>query len=123
MSLCCGRTVSRRHVGHRHTYEDLRAVHVPVDMPEMEVHARGEDRKDKGLQTVYVYARQLSVKIRNRSWKRILFEEGVKCSLGAQNVNDSIILASIRTFTHIRKHYWRKDINGRENFQHSNHYR
>jgi hypothetical protein len=27
---------------------------VPVDMPEMEVHACGKDRKDKGLQTVCV---------------------------------------------------------------------
>ncbi|KAG2356022.1 hypothetical protein BDR07DRAFT_1381103 [Suillus spraguei] len=42
------------------TQKCTRAVHLPVHMPEMEMHARGEDRKDESSQAMYreVYAHQ-----------------------------------------------------------------
>lgn len=66
-------------------------MHVSINMPEIEVHACGEDRKDKGLQTRHAYSRVRSVKIDNKSCKCVLFEEGVPYRLGVRNISDSVI--------------------------------
>jgi len=75
-------------------------VHVPVDMPEIEVHARGKDRKDKDLKTVHILG-VLSVGIRTRSQRCVLFEDDIGYRLRVRDINDSIILKGIGRFTHI----------------------
>jgi hypothetical protein len=73
---------------------------VSVDMPKIEVHSCGKDRKDEDLKTVRILG-VLSIGIRTRSRRCVLFEEDIGYRLRVRDINDSIILKGIGRFTHI----------------------
>jgi hypothetical protein len=49
------RKIERWYVGHWNTHKGARAIYILVYLPEMEVHARGEDCEDHELETVHGY--------------------------------------------------------------------
>jgi hypothetical protein len=90
----------RWHVGHRNVHQGLGTVYMLLSMPEVEVHARGEDCENKDLETVHTNLEKLSVGIRNRIVTCIPYEGGVY-EIHLRNINDYIVSRGI-VYTHLK---------------------
>jgi hypothetical protein len=73
---------------------------VPLSMPEVEVHARGKDCKNKDLKTVHAYLETLSEGICNRIVACIPYEGGVY-EIHLRSINDYIVSKGI-AYTHLK---------------------
>jgi hypothetical protein len=82
-----------------------------VDMPEIEVHSRREDRENDKLETVYA---RVCYGMRSMIQRYILVEYGVVCVLSVPNISGSVLGRT--GCTHMEKQRG-ENVRSRENYR------